>query len=73
MDQKTIIFAVNRQDAQNMCDSLGLAFEDVTWVLNAQLLSGMDTEGAKVYYTLTFQDMPAYAEAHARFGDSPAT
>lgn len=66
---KTIVFAINRQDAQNMCNELGLAFEDVIWVLNAQLLSGIDTKGARVHYTLTFQEMPAYAEAHAMFGD----
>lgn len=69
MEQKTIIFAVNRQDAKDMCNELGLAFEEVIWVLNAQLLSGMDVEGAQVHYTLTFQDMPAYAEAHKMFGD----
>lgn len=66
---RPIIFAVNRQDAKDKCDSLGLAFEEVVWVLNAQLLAGMDTAGADIYYTLTFQEMPAYAEAHARYGD----
>lgn len=65
---KTIIFAVNAQDAHNACAEHGLVFEEVVWVLNAQLLSGLDIDGARVIYTPMFQMMPAYAEASAMFG-----
>lgn len=65
---QTIVFAASRKDAQDYCaDELGVPFEDVVWVLNAQLLGDADTSQAEVHYTDTFKEMPAYSEAVARF------
>jgi hypothetical protein len=69
---KVVIFAVNQQDALAECDRRGLEFDDVLWVLNAQLLSGHDMEGVTVIHTDTFKKMPAYAEALHMYGEGAA-
>lgn len=68
----TVIFAVNRQDAEDYCKARGLVFEDVVWVLNDQLLGDVVESEVVPHYTGTFREMPAYAAALGRFGESPA-
>lgn len=65
---QTIVFAVNRRDAQEYCETaLGVPFEDVVFVMNVQLLGDADTSQAEVHCTNAFMDMPAYTEVVARF------
>lgn len=65
---QTIVFATSRTDAKTYCeDSLGVPFEDVVWVMNAQLLGDADTSQADVHFTEDFTEMPAYPEALAKF------
>lgn len=63
--KKIIVFAVNRIDAQAKAHELGVEFEQVTWVMNWNLLGYTDLEGAKFHFTDAFKDMPAYDEARA--------
>lgn len=65
---QTIVFAVNRRDAMQYCETeLGVPFEDVVFVMNAQLLGDADTSQAEVHYTDAFMEVPAYPEALAKF------
>ncbi len=61
----TILFATSRVDAQNFCNESGLDFDSVVWVLNPQLLGGMEVDKSEVYYTETFRQMPVFSEAEA--------
>lgn len=64
-----LIFAVNARDALVKCKELGVEFEDVTWVMNYQLLGGMDFSHYAVFYTEAFTQVPAYAEAYEMLGN----
>ncbi len=64
-----LIFAVNARDALVKCNQLGIAFEEVTWVMNYQLLGGGDYSHYAVHYTEPFKAVPAYAEAYSILGD----
>lgn len=63
---KILIYAVSARDAEDMCRELGVSFDEVMWVMNYELLGGMDTEGWLVHATPMFRQMPAYelAKAH---------
>lgn len=73
--RKVLIFATSRADAMDLCVRLGVPFDTVTWVMNYQLLGGLDYAGHEVHYTDMFTEMPAYAEAWAELGHgaSPVT
>jgi hypothetical protein len=66
-----LIFAVNARDALVKCNQLGVPFEEVTWVMNYQLLGGGDYSHHQVFYTEAFKNVPAYAEAYEILGDGP--
>jgi len=70
--RKILIFAVHARDALAKCEELGVKFEDVIWVMNYQLLGGMDTSDYEVYYTDAFTLVPAYFEAYAALGQGTA-
>lgn len=67
--RKILIFAVHARDALAKCEELGVAFENVVWVMNYQLLGGADFSGHEVYYTNAFTLVPAYGEAFTNLGN----
>lgn len=67
--RKILIFAVHARDALDKCEALGVAFEDVIWVMNYQLLGGADMTDYEVYYTDAFMAVPAYPEAFVNLGN----
>lgn len=64
-----LIFAVNARDALVKCNQLEVPFEEVTWVMNYQLLGSADYSNWQVHYTEAFKNVPAYAEAYSILGD----
>lgn len=63
---KIVLFAATPFDAADYCKQAGIPFEDVTWVLNYQLLGANGLKDAdEARYTDLFMLMPAYAEAVA--------
>lgn len=64
-----LIFAVNARDALVKARELGVEFEDITWVMNYQLLGGVDFSHYAVFYTDAFKQVPAYTEAYETLGD----
>ena len=71
MVEKTLIFAVSARDALEQCQEMGLAFEEVVWVMNPALLGTMDTDGYSVVASPLFRQMPAFVDAKARFPQLP--
>lgn len=66
-----VIFAVNRRDAMDKAEELGLEFEKTIWVMNFQLLGQVNTDALTPHFTDTFMDMPAYREAALAFDLDP--
>lgn len=60
-----VLFATSRTDAVNYCNENNLDFDSVVWVLNPQLLGGIEVDTSEVYYTDTFRQMPVFREAEA--------
>lgn len=69
MKRKILIFATNARDALVKCRELGVPFEDVTWVMNFQLLGGIDYSDHEVHYTEAFTATPAFMEAATTLGN----
>ena len=67
--RKILIFATSPRDAIVKCRELGVEFESVLWVMNYQLLGGMDVSDFEVHYTNAFRLVPAFAEAFDNLGD----
>lgn len=66
-----LIFAVNARDAQMQCEELGVAFDEVVWVMNPALLGEMDVSRHSVHATPMFRQMPAFVDAKRRFPGLP--
>ena len=70
--RKILVFATSAPDALGKCIELGVEFHEVVWVMNYQLLGGIDYSDHEVYYTDTFTLMPAYQEAFTALGNGMA-
>lgn len=66
-----LIFATSARDAQIQCEELGVAFDEVVWVMNPALLGEMDVSHHSVHATPLFRQMPAFVDAKRRFPGLP--
>lgn len=64
-----LVFATNRIDAMAKCQELGIEFDQTVWVMNYQLLGGIDFSNHTHHYTELFKEMPAFQEAFDHFGE----